>query len=184
MLRSLVGSEMCIRDRLKDFGMSIRPEGAPDSPLASKRNLISNALLSMIKGCGGSTSVIVAEREGQFVVVHQKFGVSALHLTVVPVEPIANLSGLTRAHLGVLEAGRGSALQVMRERWPEFDEEQVRVGFVHPQAMEQVQMHLVAPPMHHERLFEAPRWHRFDQVMQELESDGAVTIMNLSLIHI
>lgn len=164
--------------QLKDLGLSFRPAGARDAVTAGSATAqVSNTLLAMIRGCGGSTSVVVAERPEEFIVVHQKFGISPLHLTVVPVRVIPTLDALNREHLSLLREGVDCALGVLAERWEGFERALVRVGFVHPQAVEQVQVHLVAPPFHHERLFTAPRWHSLEHVVEGLETMGRVEIM-------
>jgi len=147
-------------------------EGAP-RPTALKS--VSNRLLSMIRGCGGSTSVIVAE-DDQFVVVHQKFGVSKLHLTMVPTLPIPSLVGLDGSHVEMLRVGLARSMQVIEERTEGKQQGEVRAGFVFPQAVEQVQLHVIAPPFQHERLFAPPRWHSFDDVIRALECDGHIVV--------
>ena len=93
--------------QLRDLGIQLvlntGDAGSEDSegaPRLTALKSVSNRLLSMIRGCGGSTSVIVAE-DDQFVIVHQKFGVSKLHLTMVPTQPIPSLVGLDGSHVEV-----------------------------------------------------------------------------------
>jgi len=143
-----------------------------------------NIFLDMINGIDTGTNVL--HRTDKFLVFDDKFGVSDNHLDVIPTAVISDIAALTKEHIPMLEDLYRLGLEEMKRRlnaksnkaiqlYEKRDlEDYIVAGYNYPVSVKHLHLHIVLPPFTHEKVFQYPRWHSHNKVLNDLKSHGRV----------
>jgi diadenosine tetraphosphate (Ap4A) HIT family hydrolase len=134
-----------------------------------------NVFLDIIRGT--NTGTVILYRDDDHVVFNDKFGVSENHLDIIPVEVIEDISSLGVEHVPLLEKLYELGLKEFESRNIELYKGKdlrpyITAGYNFPVSVKHLHLHMVLPPFKHHKVFQYPRWHSHEKIVNDLKTHG------------
>ncbi|KAL9652537.1 hypothetical protein ABK040_000107 [Willaertia magna] len=146
------------------------------------QKLPDNIFLDIIHGRYTETTVLY--RDDEICLFNDKFGVSIPndHIDVIPIEEIEDVLSLTKEHIPLLEKLFDRGIEEFQKRdLSRFDSVEgfdlrrdVIAGYNWPVSVKHLHLHMVLPPFKHHKVFQYPRWHSHQKIVNDLKEFGKV----------
>lgn len=132
----------------------------------------SNVFLDIVSGKDvPGTNILL--RSDKAISFDDKYPISQMHIDVIPVEIIKDISELTEKHIPLLKELYQCALDSLKlKKNPMFEDKNIEdyliVGFNYPVTIEQLHLHAALPPYAHTNVWQYPRFHSLQKVLDDL----------------
>jgi len=129
----------------------------------------------------GKDTTVPVYRDDSYLVFEDKFGVSPdrQHFDIIPVKVISDITSLTADDIPMLEKLYELGYKEFElrniERFKGKDLKKFLVaGYNYPVSVKHLHLHMVLPPFTHKKVFQYPRWHSHEKVINDLKTYGKV----------
>ncbi|ELR24964.1 UBA/TSN domain containing protein [Acanthamoeba castellanii str. Neff] len=138
-----------------------------------------NVFLDLVQGKDIGSRVCY--RDEHIIVFNDKFGVSDVHIDVIPTWVVEDITHLTKDDIPMVKRLYEMGLNEIKQRnLARFQgknvEDYIVAGFNMPVSVKHLHLHMALPPYNHEQVFLFPRWHPYAKVLADLELHGEVRL--------